>query len=251
MGRTLVIPWNCPCKAIVLPQISIKWGLHWSTHETAHINHCLATHWYYMGFTLVGPWNCTWKTTVFSTNWYCMGFTLVDSWNCLYKPLSYHTLVLHGVYSGWSMKLHMKIKATVFPHIGISWGLHWSTHETAYINHCLTTHWYCLGLTLVGPWNCTWKATVLFHTLALHGVYIGRLMKVPIYRHCLATHWNYRVPCWSAHEVAHVKPMFCHSLVLFGAPIGWPMKLPMFSNCFAKHWHYMGFTLLAHETAHV
>ena len=108
MGFTWVGPWNYPCKSIVLPHIGITWGLHWSTHETAHINHCLTTHWYYMGFTLVGPWNCTWKATVYPKHWHCMGFTLADSWNCPYKPLSYHTLVLHGVYSGWPMKLRMK-----------------------------------------------------------------------------------------------------------------------------------------------
>ena len=103
-GLTLVGPWNCTWKAIVLPHIGIAWGLHWSTNETAHINHSLVTHWYYMGSTLVGTWNCKWKAIVLphigiawglhwstheiahinhclATHWYYMGFTLVGPWN--------------------------------------------------------------------------------------------------------------------------------------------------------------------------
>ena len=36
-GFTLVGSWNCACKATVLPLIGIKWGTHWSAHETAYI----------------------------------------------------------------------------------------------------------------------------------------------------------------------------------------------------------------------
>ena len=153
-----------------------------------------------------------------------MGFTLIGTWNCL-------------------------CKAIVLPHIGITWGLHGSTHETAHINHCLATHWYYMGLTLVGSWNCTRKAIVCPHigiAWGLHWLTETAHVKT-LYCHIL----NYMVPRWSANGVAHVKPLFCHSLVLHGAHISWPMKLPMLRHCFAKHWHYMGFTLLAKETAHV
>ena len=73
MGSTWVGPWNCLCKAIVLPHIRITWGLHWSAHGT-----------------------------------FC------------------HTLSLHGVYIGRLMKL--LIWTTVLPHIGITWGLLWLAH---------------------------------------------------------------------------------------------------------------------------
>ena len=151
MGFTLIGPWNCPCKAIVLPHIGITWGLHWSTHETAHINHRLTTHWYYMRFTLVGPWNCTWQATVF------------------------HTLALHGVYIGRLMKLPIKTlschilvlhgsllvsprscpcKTTVLPIIGIAWGSHWLAHETAHVKPLFWQTLALHGLHIVGPWNC-------------------------------------------------------------------------------------------------
>ena len=65
MEFTLVGPQHRPCtqrhntvpvhKDIVLPYICMTWVLHWSTHETGHVNQCLAKHWNYMGFTLVGP----------------------------------------------------------------------------------------------------------------------------------------------------------------------------------------------------
>ena len=108
--------WNWPCKPIVLPHIGITWVWHWSIHETAHINHCLATHWYYMGFTLVDPWNCTWKATVFHTlHWSTLGAAHV-------KTLSCHTFELPGstLVGPWSCPC----KTTVLPLIGIAWGSH-------------------------------------------------------------------------------------------------------------------------------
>ena len=174
-----------------------------------------------------------------------MGFTLIGPWNYPCKDI-------------------------VFPHIGIIWCLHWSNHETAYTNHCLATHWYYMGVYSGWPMNLHMKS----HCFSTHGVYIGRPMKRPMQRHCLSTHWNCMVPGWSAHEVAHVKPLFCHSLVLHGAHINWPMKLhvkPLFCQTLALHgiyvigpWNYpcintdsphIGITWashwLAHEIAHV
>ena len=88
-------------------------------------------------------------------------------------------------------------KAIVLSHIGLTWGLHWSAHEIAHVK----------------PLFC--------HILALHGVHIGRLMKLPIY-----------------------KPLFYHTLVLHEVYSGWAMKLHMKSNCFSPHWQCMGFTLV-------
>ena len=52
-GPTLVVPCNCPCKAIVLPRIGITWSLHWSVHETAYVKplfcYSLALHGIYIG----------------------------------------------------------------------------------------------------------------------------------------------------------------------------------------------------------
>ena len=48
MGRIMFVPWNCPCKTIILPHIGITWGSHGSAHETAPVNplfcHNLALH---------------------------------------------------------------------------------------------------------------------------------------------------------------------------------------------------------------
>ena len=63
--------------------------------------------------------------------WHYMGFTWVGPWNCSCKYI-------------------------VLPHIGITWGVHWSSHETDHVK----------------PLFC--------HTLALHGVYIDRPMKLPM-----------------------------------------------------------------------
>ena len=53
MGFTLIRHWNCPCEAIVLPHIGITWGLHGSTHETAHVKsrscHTLGSYGVYPG----------------------------------------------------------------------------------------------------------------------------------------------------------------------------------------------------------
>ena len=147
MGFTLIGPWNCPCKAVVLPLIGITWDLHWSIHETAHINHCLATHWCYMGFTLVGPWNFTWKPTAFPH----IGIAWVlHLWTHLLwlahetahkNPLFFHTLALHGVYDSWNCPYKL---LSCHAHIGVTWDLLRlvieTTHEKPLFYNTLVWH---------------------------------------------------------------------------------------------------------------
>ena len=159
MGFTLIGPWKFPCKAIVVPHIGITWGLHWSghdwsIHETAHMKHCLATPWYYMGFTLVGPWNCTWKATVFQHIGIAWGLHWSTNETAHVKTLSYHTLELHG--STLVGPRSFPCKTTVLPLIGIAWGSHWLAHETAHVK----------------PLVC--------HSLVLSEAHIGRPIKLPI-----------------------------------------------------------------------
>ena len=98
MGFTLVGPWNCTWKATVFPYIGNAWGLHWSTHERAHIKtlscHSLELH----GSMLVTPWSCPCKTTVlpiidiaWSSHWLAQETAHV-------KPLFCQTLALHGLH---------------------------------------------------------------------------------------------------------------------------------------------------------
>ena len=105
----------------------------------------------------------------------------------------------------------------VLPHIDITWVLHWSTHETAHINHCLATHWYYMGSTLVGPWNCTWKATVFPQIGIAWGLY------------------------WSTHESAHKKTLSCHTpefpmLYPRGAHVGFWMASPCPRSPWSPSW---------------
>ena len=174
-----------------------------------------------------------------------MGFTLVYSWKCPYKQLSCHTLVLHGGYSGWPMKLHMKsqcfsthwhcmgftlvdswtcpCKDTTLPHIGITWASHWLTHEIAHVKF-----WLAHEPAHVKPLFCK--------PLALHGLHIFG----PWHRPCITIVSPHIGITWAshrlAHDIAHVKATVCHSLVLSGAHIGWPMKLPIWYHCFTTHW---------------
>ena len=59
MGFTWVGSWNCPCKSIVLPHIGITWGVHWSSHGTAHVKplfcHTLTLHGVYTDWTMKMP----------------------------------------------------------------------------------------------------------------------------------------------------------------------------------------------------
>ena len=161
----------------------------------------------------------------------CMGFTLVDSWNSPYKPLSCHTLVLHGVYSGWSMKLHMK-------------------------SHCFFTHWHCMGFTLVDSWNCpcnvktvlphfgiTWFHTVgpwscpckpLFcYSLVLHGAHNPPdwdkdswqqtlfIWDTRDWRHCIYSDLRYYIS-YSCYFIPCLIDAFCFSLnVLHADGVSW------------------------------
>ena len=98
------------------------------------------------------------------------------------NPLFCHThdtLALHGVYNNQPMKPPVKSHCFATHLIGITWGLHWSIHETAHINHCLATHWYYMGLLLLAH-ETVHEKPLFFQTLALHGVYIGWLRKLPI-----------------------------------------------------------------------
>ena len=91
-------------KDIILPYICMTWVLHWSTHETGHVNQWLAKHWNYMGFTLVGPWNCACKAIVYphicrtwNSHWSSHSFAHV-------KPLFCYTLVSLRAHIGQPMK---------------------------------------------------------------------------------------------------------------------------------------------------
>ena len=176
MEFTLIGPWNCPCKAIVLPLIGVTWGLHLSAHETVHVQpkplfcHTLALHGVYIGRLMELPiwttvlshigitWGLLWlahqtaKSHCFSTHGHCMRFTLVDSWNCPYKPLSYHTLVLHGstLVGPWSCPC----KTIVLPLSDIAWDSNWLAHETAHVKPLFYQTMALHGLHIVGPWNC-------------------------------------------------------------------------------------------------
>ena len=94
------------------------------------------------------------------------------------------------------------------------------------------THVFASQMTHMGPtWNpCVFAiciAHVFCQTLALHGLHIVGPWNCP----CITTVLpQIGITCAShllAHEIAHVKPLFCHSLVLSWAYIGRPMKLPI------------------------
>ena len=95
-----------------------------------------------------------------------------------------------------------------------------------------------MGFTLAAQETAHAKP-LYFHTLVLHGIYISRPLKLPLKSECVATHWHYmgslvdswNCPCkaivlphigitwgslWSAHEVAHVKPLVFHTWYYVG-----------------------------------
>ena len=80
---------------------------------------------------------------------------------------------------------------------------------------CLVTHWDYMGITLVGPRNCTWKATVFSTHWHCIGITLVDLWNCPC-KDTILPHtgiaWGSH---WLAHETARVKPLFCHlSLVV-------------------------------------
>ena len=93
---------------VICPEtaVGIIWGSHWLAHETALVNPLFVTHWHY------NTWGLHWSAHE----------------TAHVKPLSCHILGLHGVYSGWSMKLRIKSHC-FFTH----WGLHWPNQETAHV----------------------------------------------------------------------------------------------------------------------
>ena len=105
--------------------------------------------------------------------------------------------------------------------VGITWGLHWLPHETAHVKplfcHSLafitcSLHWSAHETADVEPSFC--------HTLALHGVYIYRLMKLPMLNHCFATHRYYvgltLVSPWNSPCKAIILPHIGKSWVSIG-----------------------------------
>ena len=97
-----------------------------------------------------------------------------------------------------------------------------------YCNLYRNWHWHYMWFTVIDPWNCPCKATVLTHI-------------------CLTL--NSFCP---THETGHVKPLFCHRMALHGFYVGQPMKLPLYAKpVFAIHSHCMGLHWSTHETVYV
>ena len=97
-----------------------------------------------------------------------------------------------------------------------------SAHEVAYVKPL-----FCHSFVLLGV-NIGWPMKPLFcQTLALHGLLIVGPWNCP----CITTVSPHIGITWAshllAHDIAHVKTLFCHSLVSSGAHIGRPMNLPI------------------------
>ena len=97
------------------------------------------------------------SSCTFSHFCHYMGIPLVDPWNC-------------------------PCKSIVLPHIGITWGLHCTIHETK-----LPMQSHCFGIT----WGLFWLANdtvhekpLCCHILALQGLHTGWLIKLPMGNHC-------------------------------------------------------------------
>ena len=206
MGFTLVGPWNCTWKNTPFPPIGIVWGLHWSTHETAHVKtlscHTLELH----GSMLVGPWSCPCKPTILPL----IGIACGSHGFAHVKPLFCQTLALHGLHIVGPWKLPM-------------------------YNHCLATYWNYMGFTLVGSWNCPCKATVLplagikwgTHWSAHETAYI-----IPLFPHTLV---KQKFLLDMTIVLAQVMPMVGQLWARYKLCRGWPLN----SQCFAHAGFWM------------
>ena len=146
---------------------------------------------------IIPTYICLYCNQCKNLHWHYMWFTVIDSWNC-------------------------SCKATDLTHIGLTLGSFWPMKQSMW-GHCFVTDWRYIGFMFVSPWNypCMKRHFAIHSTnetsyvkpascqpLELHRAHPGQ----PFYPH-ICNKWNSH---WSAHNIAHVKSLFCDILVKLG-----------------------------------
>ena len=143
-----------------------------------------------------------------------------------------------------------------------------------YCNLYRNWHWHYMWFTVIDPWNCLCEAAVLTHIcltlnsfcwthetahakslfchrMALHGIYVGQPMKLPLYAKPIsAIHLHYMgftlVVPWNCLCKASVSPTIRITRAHSGRPLNCACKT-MFPNiCITSNSHWP-----AHNIAHV